>query len=673
MKFRIFTAYLFLMTILIFNGCSNSGTGTNNTPPTLDAVISHSPQSPETGEQVTLDASNSVDDQNIGYDVDWSFTNKPSNSTAPIQSSTQMMTSFTPDVAGDYGISLEISNSSESISDNDQITISVTAAASQGPKELSGSINQDSTLTDIFTDPAEPDYLVVGDVDVSAQLTIDPNVVIHFQENTGLTINGDGILVADGEANGKIVFTGEHQTVNGFWRGININSNSVVNSISHAEIRYGGSESAGTYFEPANLTIDQAKVQLSNVAISNSGHYGIQTRRNGSEFPMQSIQFENNDDMHAYVHISQIGYFDSQSTFDGGYVTAFGGSTTGDMVISALNGAKYQIVDNVDFANTITIDAGANFEFGPDAGIKIQSSAIVKAEGTTANKIIFTGVSKTPGAWRGIFVGSSSVENIFKHVDISYGGSTNMATYFDKTNMVIDQAKIILDHVSFTGSAGYGIQTRRNGSEFSVINSEFNNNANSHMLIHATQIDFIDNQTNFNGGDVEVYRSDTEASGSETWSNLNNGTFYFAGSVTIEKEVTIEQGALFEMGTDVKIIVATNTGPGIIKALGSSTEPIVFTGRSKVKGAWGGIIVMTGSVENVMDYVEIEYGGGTDLDIYMAAGNLGVHSDSYLSISNSTIENSANYGLIVRESRNAIINISNVTYANNDNTDYYTY
>lgn len=194
------------------------------------------------------------------------------------------------------------------------------------------------------------------------------------------------------------------------------------------------------------------------------------------------------------------------------------------------------------------------------------------------------------------------------------------------------------------------------------------------MLIHPTQVGFIDSQTNFNGGDVEVYKGDTQTSGSATWSDLNNGRFYFSGNVTIENTVTIEEGARFEMGTDTKLVVTEGSShTGILKAIGTSSESIVFTGRAKAKGAWGGILINSGSVENEMDYVTIRYGGGTDLATYMDAGNLGVYNESYLKISNSTIEHSANYGLIVRTGRNASVTKNNVTFANNDNTDEYSY
>ena len=531
MKIKQLTISLILISFLIFTSCSNSPTNSSNqTAPALSAVIDYSPVSPEVGTQVSLDATGSQDDQNIGYDVNWSFTGKPSGSSVSITGSTQENASFTPDVAGDYIVELEISNSSENVSDSETTTITVTPAE-QSAIELSGTIRTDSTLTDIFPDPTKPDYMVVGNLDIEAMLTIDPGVVVHVQQDLGIDING--ILKADGETDNKIVITGEDQSVNGYWRCLNVYSNSVENSISNAEISYGGSGSAGTYFEAATLTIDRAKLQMAGVTISNSGGYGIQTRRNESEFPMQNMSFETNNLGHAYIHTDQMGYFDNGSMFDGGYVFVYSGDTSSDMNIANLDGAKYQIMTKSDFDHAVTIESGTEFEFAADAGLDINSGAVIKAQGTASNKIVFTGVSKVPGAWKGIYIGSSSVDNIFEHVDISYGGSSENRTYFDKSNMVIDLAKVTLRNVSISGSDGYGIETRRDGSTFSVENSSFSDNEFSDMYIHPTQIGFIDDQTNFNGGDVEVYSGDTEDSGSATWSNLNNGTYYFSQTVTI--------------------------------------------------------------------------------------------------------------------------------------------
>ncbi|WP_440998716.1 PKD domain-containing protein [Fodinibius sp. SL11] len=654
-----------IMAMVLFSSCSDSPSSTDdnntNNPPVNEAptaVADADATTKDVGEQITLDASGSSDPDGDNLSFSWNL-DTPSSSNAQLSDTQVENPTFTPDVAGDYVATVTVNDGNGESSQDD-----VTITAESNIVEITDDITEDEIWT------SDKQYRVLNYIEVrnGAKLTIEPGVTVTFASDAGISVSSDNsVLVSAGESGAPITLTGEQES-NGYWRGIRINSNSVENEISYTIIEYAGSTSAGTYFEAAALTIDRAKVQLADVTITNSGQHGIQTRRDGSEFAMQNMIFAENDGDHAYIHISQIGYFDAGSTFDGGYVTAFGGGTTVDMNVAALNGAKYQIVNNVDFDHYVTIAAGAEFEFIADAGIVVGNGAVIEAVGTETDKIVFTGTSKAPGAWRGLRIVSASVDNIMEHVNISYGGSTEMATYFGKSNMVIDNAKLTLRNVSFTGSTGYGIETRREGADFTLQNSSFDNNADSHMLIHPTQISGIDNQTNFNGGDVEVYKGDTESSGSETWSNLNNGAYYVTGTITFNNSVTIEPGTLFEMDTDKKLIVSAGNNPGTIKALGSSQSPIIFTGRSEVPGAWGGILVSSGSVENEMDHIKIEYGGGDDLAIYLDAGNLGVYNDGYLNLSNAQIENSASYGIIVRESRDAQLNMgSNVTYSNNGN------
>ena len=653
--------------MLVIQSCGNAPTDPNDPSPTHNeapsAVADADLETVNIGEEITLDASASSDPDGDNLSFEWQL-DIPSGSSTQLSDDQAESPTFTPDVVGDYVATLTVDDGN---GDTHQDDVTVTAE--------SDIITIDSDITSDQTWTKENRYKVTNYIAISsgAKLTIEPGVAVEFLEDAGITVSADNsVLVSAGTQEEPVILFGEKE-LTGFWRGIRVNSNSVENEISHTEIRFAGSTSAGSYFDSAALTIDQAKVKLSHVTIANSGGYGIQTRRFGSEFPMDNMVFRNNEDDQAYIHISQIGYVDAASSFDGGYITAFGGSTTGDMSVAALDGAKYQIVNNVDFEDHIVIDEGATFEFGPDAGIKVRNGAVIEAVGTADNKIVFTGTSKAPGAWRGIFVSSSSVDNIMEHVNISYGGSSDIATYFDKTNLGIDKAKITLRKVSITDSDGYGIQTRRSGSEFPLESSYFENNASYDMRIHPTQMSFIDSQTNFNGGEVEVYRGDTEPSGSVTWSNLNNGAFYLTGSVTIDNEVTVQAGALFEMGTDVKLIVARGTEPGVFKAIGTAADPITFTGRSKAKGAWGGILVSSASVENEMDHVKIEYGGGTDLATYMSAGNLGIYHEAFLKLSNASIENSANYGIIVRSSRDGMLSGSGITYLDNNNDDLYNY
>ena len=65
------------------------------------------------------------------------------------------------------------------------------------------------------------DYYVDCNISVSAKLTIEPGVVIHFKNNASITIESAGALVAVGTASSPIVLEGDSPLA-GYWKGIYI-------------------------------------------------------------------------------------------------------------------------------------------------------------------------------------------------------------------------------------------------------------------------------------------------------------------------------------------------------------------------------------------------------------------------------------------------------------------
>lgn len=90
-------------------------------------------------------------------------------------------------------------------------------------------------LTDVVADETEADYIVKVLVNVNAKLTVEPGVVVVFEEDKGLKVNTNGKLIAAGTETGRITFTGKEQEV-GYWAGIMMLSSSLDNEISFTNI-----------------------------------------------------------------------------------------------------------------------------------------------------------------------------------------------------------------------------------------------------------------------------------------------------------------------------------------------------------------------------------------------------------------------------------------------------
>ena len=104
---------------------------------------------------------------------------------------------------------------------------------------------------------------------------------------------------------------------------------------------------------------------------------------------------------------------------------------------------------------------------------------------------------------------------------------------------------------------------------------------------------------------------------------------------------------------------------GALKALGTAAQPIVFTGEQQQAGYWDGVqFIESPSRDNQLDFVEVRYAGGNSL----IEGAVAVRSESFLSMTNSTVADSGSWGVCVtyiRPQYAATFFESNNTYVNN--------
>ncbi|WP_457634198.1 hypothetical protein, partial [Oceanithermus desulfurans] len=112
-----------------------------------------------------------------------------------------------------------------------------------------------------------------------------------------------------------------------------------------------------------------------------------------------------------------------------------------------------------------------------------------------------------------------------------------------------------------------------------------------------------------------------------------------------------------------------------IKAIGTPSAYITFTGKQPIKGYWAGLhFDDSDSTDNVLRYVIVEYGGGEDGFLGAdAMGNIvvssaGNASHQRITIEDSTVRYSLHWGISVAQETADTIN--NVTYDGNNDGDY---
>lgn len=146
-----------------------------------------------------------------------------------------------------------------------------------------------------------------------------------------------------------------------------------------------------------------------------------------------------------------------------------------------------------------------------------------------------------------------------------------------------------------------------------------------------------------------VYNPETlngTMSANRTLTNQTDGIDYIIdGQLYIDGNalLTIEAGVkIIFTGVDGSIYVGSNAG---LKFAGTAENPIILSGpiNNQNKGSWGGVIYTSSRSDNTIDYTYFENGGAES----SAEGTISIGFEASAAINNSSITNSATYGLIV--------------------------
>jgi hypothetical protein len=464
-------------------------------------------------------------------------------------------------------------------------------------------------------------YRLTGNqtVGAGATLTVEPGVQVHFAENVDLRILGR--LHAVGTEQQRILFTGVKQEA-GSWAGIRIsgsqNSPLTTSALEYVTIEYGGGNNYGAlYFDHAsapvkNMTIRHSSkdgiygwyggvAHLTNVTLTNNGGYAVQFIDGSMNPQLEGLTVSGNG-----VNAVALG----------------GGTLKGNHVRKAL-GIPYRITaeQTVDLDATLTVEPGAQIQFAQNAGLRVKGT--LKAVGSAAQPILFTGSAQQAGWWGGIRISGTQnaplTTSALEHVTVEYaGGNGYGALYLEHATVPVKQSTI--RHSSNDGIYGWygGVAhlsdvTLTNNGRYPA---QFIDGSLNPQLARLT--------VSGNGVNAIALGSGT-MTGEHRWENA--GADYLLTGVQ-----TVGAGATLTIEPGVQVAFAQNAGltvRGTLQAIGGKTQPITFTGTTKQPGWWSGIRI-EGSASNdsanaAISYATIEYGGGNNQgNVYVAHGRVAI-------------------------------------------------
>ena len=624
------------------------------------AVVDYTPATPRAGQEITLDASGTLDETGNGFQVLWSIEQQPDGSNSFINDPTQVNTSFLPNEAGDYVIQLIAGDFVEDLLDTTSVSIEVLQRETE---EISGTFSEELVLSNINGDSEAPDYLVTGDIYMDAPLTINPGVEIYIEEGNSIFIRTNGSISSNGTAADSVIINSSNAAGGIKWGAIQVESSNSQNALTYTSIKNGGGvEQDFADFADVKTAVglsDDARLSLSNCSVDGSDGHGIYVR-NGELLTFEGNNIKNNSSFGIGIKLSNAGSVVASNTFNNNLaaVELIGSSISdSDVTLPALGGTgTYRVTGDLSVSSVLTVEAGVTAEFNEDLRLEVEQGGALIAIGNASSPITFKSANEAGGIrWKGVEFRSTDSRNELTFVNISYAGNSNFdfADFVDVPAGIalIDDARLKLTESSITNSGGYGLYSRF-GEFTDFSNNSFSDNAEAGVGVSITEATKIDGATTFtnNTDAVEVFGSTLDESTAATLTALSNQSAYFVtGQVDIDSDFVIDPGVSMLFGENVKMFVSST---GTIQAIGDASNVITMSSRNASSGIyWTGLEIRSGSALNELQYVQLTYAGGDFMDFQDFADEkttIGLSRGGTLKLIECTISDSDGHGVYVR-------------------------
>jgi hypothetical protein len=376
-------------------------------------------------------------------------------------------------------------------------------------------------------------------------------------------------------------------------------------------------------------------------------------------------------------------------------------ATTLENIVDEVGAVDYIVRGCVNIRDVLTIAPGVVIAFEANAGFNVEGiihDGVISAIGLAGfgaddieDKIIFTGVEKTPGYWKGITIETNDVRNELSNVIIEYAGSDFISDIKGNQKGAIALhsrpggfiSSLKLTNAVIRSNDGYGLIVESASLLRTFDTNVFERNANAAVILGVRQVGNLDADSMYTGSNgyngVEIVGTCCNyLENDATWPSFTDGsTYYISSSVEIRAKLTLQPGAIFEFEANTQLLFDQDfnsvENDGIISAIGTAAAPITFTGFRKEKGYWKGLVVQSESVLNEMNYCIVAYAGSDPIIDFISAG-LGVDNAiggaqniPRLKVTNSIFRNILGCGIVVDATTTFEENGN--TFENNDASD----
>ena len=480
-------------------------------------------------------------------------------------------------------------------------------------------------------------YLISGQAALNAgvTLTIEPGTVVKFQTSGAtrgkLVINGT--LLAEGTAQGRIVFTSVHDDSFGGdtnnnggatwpaaadWDSLTFSSTGW-GTLEYIWIGYGGSVDGNLVVNGADVNlansfvyasgndgmrwINGARGSASGNTISTSLRYGI-ALLGGSTPTVSGNTVAHSRSYAVYMEGNSPAPFSGNVAYGNGYngIGVYGTLTTGTWHANLPYIATQTLT--LESTGSLTLLPGTVVKFLSNTSLAIRGTLI--AVGTEAAPIVFTSIKDdayagdtqqdggatkpAPGDWGALYFADSSndADSLLEHIVMRYGGATyNFGTGTATANLAYDSAAAPLRNSRIEFSNAYGVQMLNASSPAVTGNILVDNLSHGVWLSAGSSPAFTANTFARNGGYAVYQAASSRAtySGNVAAGNKVNGVGA-TGSLSVNNTWGTNLPYVIEGTLTLEINTVLTLQPGVVIKLASAGK-IVVNGRLLAQGSAG--------------------------------------------------------------------------------------
>ncbi|OQX97056.1 MAG: hypothetical protein B6I24_09995 [Bacteroidetes bacterium 4572_128] len=435
-----------------------------------------------------------------------------------------------------------------------------------------------------------------------------PGTIIKFKEGSKLIVYGQ--IEANGTSENQITFTSyKEEPSKGDWDYIKFAGEST-NSLKYCNILYAGGYGSNS----ASILLNYGNLKMENCLIEHSASSGIiiDNSSNGFQSFVRNT-IKNCDSYDIEIFPNYVHMLGEQNVMENNGILIKAGNFSQNDETWKKQTVPYLIDEYVSISGTLRIQEGTTIAFKEYAYLSVGKDYYpgeLIAKGTSSEKIIFTSAmdEKNEGDWGDIkFLNAGN--SVLKNCIIEYGGgdtesmiNTSPTSEYAIENTLLTIENCIIqysesDGISFNPYLGF---------------DKFRNNTIENITGYAINIcpDYV--------------------------STIGSGNIINNKGILINTENIYNISSLWLKRGSYDI--------GKLTALGTASEKIIFTSNEmeKERGDFVGLKFSNLASNSALDHCIVEYGGSVKGNIVMDTG--------FMSVSNSIIKYSDNYGIYIYES-----------------------